>query len=35
VIDDKERLPAVSRVQVQQLMDPGFLVEIEVVAQLP
>jgi 2-iminobutanoate/2-iminopropanoate deaminase len=32
---DKERLPAVSWVQVQRLLDPGFLVEIEVVAELP
>lgn len=32
---DKERLPAVSWVQVQRLVDPGFLVEIEVVAELP
>jgi 2-iminobutanoate/2-iminopropanoate deaminase len=32
---DKERLPATSWVQVQRLVDPGFLVEIEVVAELP
>jgi enamine deaminase RidA (YjgF/YER057c/UK114 family) len=32
---NKERLPAVSWVQVQRLLDPGFLVEIEVVAELP
>lgn len=32
---DKERLPAVSWVQVQRLLDPGFLVEIEVIAELP
>ncbi|MDP9083307.1 MAG: RidA family protein [Pseudomonadota bacterium] len=32
---DKERLPAISWVQVQRLADPGFLVEIEVVAELP
>jgi enamine deaminase RidA (YjgF/YER057c/UK114 family) len=32
---DKERLPAVSWVQVQRLVDPGFLVEIEVIAELP
>jgi enamine deaminase RidA (YjgF/YER057c/UK114 family) len=32
---NKERLPAVSWVQVQRLVDPGFLVEIEVVAELP
>lgn len=32
---DKERLPTVSWVQVQRLMDPGFLVEIEVIAELP
>ena len=32
---DKERLPAISWVQVQRLLDPGFLVEIEVVAELP
>jgi 2-iminobutanoate/2-iminopropanoate deaminase len=31
----KERLPTVSWVQVQRLVDPGFLVEIEVVAELP
>ena len=27
--------PTVSWVQVQRLLDPGFLVEIEVVAELP
>ena len=32
---DKERLPTASWVQVQRLVDPGFLVEIEVVAELP
>ncbi len=32
---DKERLPTVSWVQVQRLVDPGFLVEIEVVVELP
>jgi 2-iminobutanoate/2-iminopropanoate deaminase len=32
---DKERLPASSWVQVQRLVDPGFLVEVEVVAVLP
>jgi 2-iminobutanoate/2-iminopropanoate deaminase len=32
---DKERLPTVSWVQVQRLVDKGFLVEIEVVAELP
>jgi 2-iminobutanoate/2-iminopropanoate deaminase len=32
---DKERLPASSWVQVQRLVDPGFLVEIEVIAELP
>jgi 2-iminobutanoate/2-iminopropanoate deaminase len=32
---DKERLPATSWVQVQRLVDPGFMVEIEVVAELP
>ena len=31
----KERLPAVSWVEVRRLLDPGFLVEIEVVAELP
>ncbi len=31
----RERLPATSWVQVQRLVDPGFLVEIEVVAELP
>jgi enamine deaminase RidA (YjgF/YER057c/UK114 family) len=32
---NKEMLPTVTWVQVQRLMDPGFLVEIEVVAELP
>jgi 2-iminobutanoate/2-iminopropanoate deaminase len=32
---DKERLPATSWVQVQRLVDPGFLVSIEVIAELP
>ena len=32
---DKDRLPAASWVQVQRLVDPGFLIEIEVVAELP
>ena len=32
---DKERLPTTSWVQVQRLVDPKFLVEIEVVAELP
>ena len=32
---DKERLPTTSWVQVQRLMDPGFLVEVEVIAELP
>jgi 2-iminobutanoate/2-iminopropanoate deaminase len=32
---DKERLPTISWVQVQRLVDKGFLVEIEVVAELP
>jgi 2-iminobutanoate/2-iminopropanoate deaminase len=32
---DKERLPTASWVQVQRLVDPRFLVEIEVVAELP
>jgi 2-iminobutanoate/2-iminopropanoate deaminase len=32
---NKERLPTISWVQVQRLVDPGFLVEIEVVAELP
>ncbi|MGA2187601.1 MAG: RidA family protein [Steroidobacteraceae bacterium] len=31
----KERLPATSWVQVQRLVDPGFLVQIEVIAELP
>ena len=31
----KEHLPAVSWVEVRRLLDPGFLVEIEVVAELP
>jgi 2-iminobutanoate/2-iminopropanoate deaminase len=34
-IYDKERLPATSWVQVQRLVDPGFLVEIDVIAELP
>ena len=32
---DKERLPATSWVEVQRLVDRGFLVQIEVVAELP
>jgi 2-iminobutanoate/2-iminopropanoate deaminase len=32
---DKDRLPATSWLQVQRLVDPGFMVEIEVVAELP
>jgi 2-iminobutanoate/2-iminopropanoate deaminase len=32
---DKERLPTTSWVQVQRLVDPGFLVAIEVIAELP
>ena len=32
---DKERLPAAAWVQVQRLVDPGFLIEVEVVAELP
>ncbi len=32
---EKERLPTTSWVQVQRLVDPGFLVQIEVVAELP
>jgi enamine deaminase RidA (YjgF/YER057c/UK114 family) len=32
---DKERLPTTSWVQVQRLVDPGFLVAIEVTAELP
>jgi len=31
----KDRLPAVSWVEVRRLLDPGFLVEVEVVAELP
>jgi len=31
----RERLPTVSWVQVQRLVNPGFLVQIEVVAELP
>jgi 2-iminobutanoate/2-iminopropanoate deaminase len=31
----KRHLPTISWVQVQRLADPGFLVEIEVVAELP
>jgi 2-iminobutanoate/2-iminopropanoate deaminase len=32
---DQERLPTTSWVQVQRLVDPGFLVQIEVIAELP
>src|SRR5271154_586260 len=32
---DKERLPTTSWVQVQRLVDPAFLVQIEVIAELP
>jgi len=32
---DKERLPTTSWVQVQRLVDRGFLVQIEVIAELP
>jgi len=32
---DKERLPTISWVEVRRLVDPQFLVEIEVVAELP
>jgi 2-iminobutanoate/2-iminopropanoate deaminase len=32
---DKERLPATSWMQVQRLVDPGFLVEIDVIAVVP
>jgi 2-iminobutanoate/2-iminopropanoate deaminase len=32
---NKERLPTTSWVQVQRLIDPGFMVQIEVVAELP
>jgi 2-iminobutanoate/2-iminopropanoate deaminase len=32
---DKERMPTTSWVQVQRLVDPGFLIEVEVVAELP
>ena len=32
---DKDRLPAASWLQVQRLIDPGFMIEIEVVAELP
>jgi len=32
---DKERLPTTSWVEVQRLVDPGFLVQIEVIAELP
>ena len=32
---DKERLPTTAWVQVQRLVDPGFLVQIEVVVELP
>jgi enamine deaminase RidA (YjgF/YER057c/UK114 family) len=31
----KERQPAASWVEVRRLLDPGFLVEVEVVAELP
>jgi enamine deaminase RidA (YjgF/YER057c/UK114 family) len=32
---DKDRLPASSWVQVERLTDPGFLVEVEAIAELP
>jgi 2-iminobutanoate/2-iminopropanoate deaminase len=32
---DKEQMPTTSWMQVQRLVDPGFLVQIEVVAELP
>ena len=32
---DKQNLPAATWVQVQRLVDPGFLVEIEVTVELP
>jgi len=32
---DKDRLPAASWVQVERLVDPGFLVAVDVVAELP
>jgi enamine deaminase RidA (YjgF/YER057c/UK114 family) len=32
---DKERLPTISWVEVKRLLDPQFLVEIDVVAELP
>ncbi len=32
---DRERLPATTWVEVRRLVDPGFLVEIEVTAELP
>jgi 2-iminobutanoate/2-iminopropanoate deaminase len=32
---DKEQLPTTSWLQVQRLVDPGFLVQVEVVAELP
>ena len=32
---EKERLPAAAWVQVQRLVDPGFLVAVDVVAELP
>ncbi len=32
---NKERLPTTSWAQVQRLVDPGFLVQIEVVVELP
>ncbi|HTV98579.1 MAG TPA: RidA family protein [Steroidobacteraceae bacterium] len=31
----KDHLPTVSWVQVQRLIDPGFLVEVDVIAELP
>jgi 2-iminobutanoate/2-iminopropanoate deaminase len=32
---DKDRMPAAAWLQVQRLVDPGFLVAVEVVAELP
>jgi 2-iminobutanoate/2-iminopropanoate deaminase len=32
---DKDRLPAAAWLQVQRLVDPGFMVAVEVVAELP
>jgi len=32
---DKQNLPAATWVQVQRLVDPGFLVEVEVTVELP